>query len=275
MIRREPRQQAHRHHRQHRIRRHRPGRAAAARRSRVRAGPARPAEQAPRPSPSECAREIFKNDAFDRLRAELDGTAEPFEAMVARRVTTIGGDVSTDGLGLNDDDRALVRRRATSSSTPPPPWRSTRRSTRAVEINLLGPTRIADTLNAARHHAAPRRRQHVLRRRQPPRQRARGTRQRGTVRPRAQLAQGGRRGPTAAQRHRGRSAASPTSSRHFRERSPQGARRRRRPGAGRARPSSSAKTGSRTSWSRPAGPAPRASVGPTPTRTRRRSASRR
>ena len=39
-------------------------------------------------------REIFKNDAFDRLRAELKETAEPFEAMVARRVVAVAGDVA-------------------------------------------------------------------------------------------------------------------------------------------------------------------------------------
>ena len=50
-------------------------------------------------------REIFKNNAFDRLRADL-GKAE-FDAMVERRVTAVGGDVSTDGLGLSDADRAV------------------------------------------------------------------------------------------------------------------------------------------------------------------------
>src|SRR5829696_9110937 len=45
-------------------------------------------------------REIFKNNAFDRLKSEVTG--ETFEAMVARRVHAVGGDVSTDGLGLND-----------------------------------------------------------------------------------------------------------------------------------------------------------------------------
>lgn len=51
-------------------------------------------------------REIFKNDAFDRLRAELADTDEPFDTMVARRVVSVGGDVSIDGLGLKDADRA-------------------------------------------------------------------------------------------------------------------------------------------------------------------------
>ena len=91
-------------------------------------------------------REIFKNDAFDRLRAELAGTAEPFEAMVARRVVA--------------DRRRRQQRRARSRATAD---RATFTSCdivihsaaavafdspldSAVEINLLGPTRIADTL---------------------------------------------------------------------------------------------------------------------------------
>ncbi len=93
-------------------------------------------------------REIFKNDAFDRLRAELAGTPEPFEAMVARRVVAIAGDVSTDGLGLSDADRAtftscdvIIHSAAAVAFDSP--------LDSAVEINLLGPTRIAETLNAA------------------------------------------------------------------------------------------------------------------------------
>jgi alcohol-forming fatty acyl-CoA reductase len=92
-------------------------------------------------------REIFKNNCFDRLRAELKNTTEPFEAMVARRVTAIGGDVSTDGLGLNDHDRGvfascdIVIHSAAAVAFDSP-------LDSAVEINLLGPTRIADTLNA-------------------------------------------------------------------------------------------------------------------------------
>ena len=93
-------------------------------------------------------REIFKNDAFDRLRAELAGTDEPFEAMVARRVRAVAGDVSSDGLGLSDTDLAtftscdIVIHSAAAVAFDSP-------LDSAVEINLLGPTRIADTLNAA------------------------------------------------------------------------------------------------------------------------------
>jgi HAD superfamily hydrolase (TIGR01490 family) len=93
-------------------------------------------------------REIFKNDAFDRLRAELKDTAEPFEAMVARRVRAVAGDVSTDGLGLSPGDRDIVTGcdiviHSAAAVAFDSPLDS------AVEINLLGPTRIVDTLNAA------------------------------------------------------------------------------------------------------------------------------
>ena len=92
-------------------------------------------------------REIFKNNAFDRLKAQLNDTTEPFAAMVARRVHAIGGDVSTDGLGLNDADRVtfascdIVIHSAAAVAFDSP-------LDSAVEINLLGPTRIADALNA-------------------------------------------------------------------------------------------------------------------------------
>jgi HAD superfamily phosphoserine phosphatase-like hydrolase len=93
-------------------------------------------------------REIFKNDAFDRLRRDLANTDEPFEAMVARRVTTVSGDVTSDGLGLKGDDLAtftacdVVIHSAAAVAFDSP-------LDSAVEINLMGPTRIADTLNAA------------------------------------------------------------------------------------------------------------------------------
>ena len=90
-------------------------------------------------------REIFKNNAFDRLRADL-GKAE-FDAMVERRVTAVGGDVSTDGLGLSDTDRAIfascdiVIHSAAAVSFDSP-------LDSAVEINLLGPVRVAQALQA-------------------------------------------------------------------------------------------------------------------------------
>ncbi len=103
----------------------------------VRAGRMRSVEQ-------RAQREIFKNDCFDRLRDELGGKAA-FDEMVARRVRVIGGDVSTDGLGLDDGGRAalascdiVIHSAATVSFDSP--------LDQAVEVNLLGPTRIVRTL---------------------------------------------------------------------------------------------------------------------------------
>jgi len=91
-------------------------------------------------------REIFRNDAFDPLRAQLAGTDEPFDAMIARRVQVIAGDVGSDGLRLDDEGRALlatcdtvVHSAATVSFDSPLDL--------AVEVNLLGPSRIAAVLH--------------------------------------------------------------------------------------------------------------------------------
>ena len=97
-----------------------------------------------RTSAAERARkEILKNDAFDRLRAEHGAD---FETVVAGRITTVSGDVTRDGLGLNDDDRAvwascdtIIHSAAAVSFDSP--------LDSAVEINLLGPSRIADLCN--------------------------------------------------------------------------------------------------------------------------------
>jgi fatty acyl-CoA reductase len=89
-------------------------------------------------------REILKNDAFDRLRAELgkDGFAE----MAAQRITPVAGDVGRDGLGLDDVGRQVlascdivIHSAATVSFDSPLDG--------AVEVNLLGPSRIAAVLN--------------------------------------------------------------------------------------------------------------------------------
>ena len=90
------------------------------------------------------AREIFKNDAFDRLRDELG--AAGFAEMTARRVTPVAGDVGRDGLGLDDAGRSalagcdiIIHSAATVSFDSP--------LDSAVEVNLLGPTRIAAVCN--------------------------------------------------------------------------------------------------------------------------------
>lgn len=89
------------------------------------------------------AKEILKNDCFDRLRTEhgKDG----FAAIAASRVSAVAGDVSRDGLGLDDAGRAalascdiVIHSAATVSFDSPLDG--------AVEVNLLGPSRIALTL---------------------------------------------------------------------------------------------------------------------------------
>jgi nucleoside-diphosphate-sugar epimerase len=90
-------------------------------------------------------REIVRNDAFDRLRAELGG-AKALDEVVARRLQVVTGDVGTDGLGLSDADRtvlascAVVIHSAATVAFDSP-------LDAAVEVNLLGPSRIVATLN--------------------------------------------------------------------------------------------------------------------------------
>ncbi len=92
-------------------------------------------------------KELLKNDAFDLLRKNLKDTAEDFDSMCARRIVTIAGDVSTDGLGLSPEDAQIlascdvVIHSAAAVSFDSP-------LDSAVEINLLGPTRIAHALQA-------------------------------------------------------------------------------------------------------------------------------
>ncbi len=89
-------------------------------------------------------RDILRNDAFDRLRREW---GDGFDATIARRVRPLGGDVSVDGLGLNDADRAalaevdVVIHSAAAVSFDSP-------LDAAVAVNLLGPTRVARALTA-------------------------------------------------------------------------------------------------------------------------------
>ncbi len=87
-------------------------------------------------------REILKNDCFDRLRREL---GNDFDAVTSRRLVALAGDVGVDGLGLDDAARAwlstahvLVHSAAAVSFDSP--------IDQAVEINLLGPVRVVETL---------------------------------------------------------------------------------------------------------------------------------
>ncbi|MGC8463916.1 MAG: HAD-IB family hydrolase [Acidimicrobiales bacterium] len=104
-----------------------------------------------RSSPTErIRREVLKNDCFDRLREEL---GHAFDDVLARRVTAVAGDVGSDGLGLDDDGLAALARcdvvvhsAATVSFDAP--------LDAAVEVNLLGPSRVAAAMVAARAIAA-------------------------------------------------------------------------------------------------------------------------
>ena len=87
-------------------------------------------------------REIVRNDAFKRLRDEWGAS---FEHEIARRLHVIAGDVAVDGLALDDEGRTLlagchtVIHSAASVSFDSP-------LDTAVEVNLLGPTRMVTTL---------------------------------------------------------------------------------------------------------------------------------
>jgi len=89
------------------------------------------------------AREIIRNDCFDRLRAEL---GDGFDALVAARLRVVDGDIAQDGLGLDDDGREVlascdivVHSAATVAFDAP--------LDTAVEVNLLGPSRVAEALS--------------------------------------------------------------------------------------------------------------------------------
>jgi HAD superfamily hydrolase (TIGR01490 family) len=95
-------------------------------------------------------KEILKNDCFDRLRQQH---GDRFDAEVASRVTAVPGDVATDGLGLDDQGMQLlsecdivVHSAATVSFDSP--------LDAAVEVNLLGPSRVAAAVATARDRAA-------------------------------------------------------------------------------------------------------------------------
>ena len=96
------------------------------------------------------AKEILKNDCFDRLRHE---SGDQFETLVTSRMTAVAGDVGTDGLGLDEDGRRqlslcdIVIHSAASVSFDSP-------LDAAVEVNLLGPSRVAEAMVAARQAAA-------------------------------------------------------------------------------------------------------------------------
>ena len=102
---------------------------------------------APRPR-QRVQREILRNDAFDNLRSILGTT---FDEEMARRITVIAGDVSSDGLGLDDAGREalgacdiVIHSAATVSFDS-----ATRRRCRGQPA---GPVRIVQTLQSLGVH---------------------------------------------------------------------------------------------------------------------------
>jgi alcohol-forming fatty acyl-CoA reductase len=100
------------------------------------------------------AREIVRNDCFDRLRAEW---GDDFGDRVQRRLVAVSGDISRDGLDLDNEGKEalascdiVIHSAATVSFDAP--------LDTAVEVNLLGPSRVAAPMGlvtAARREAHP------------------------------------------------------------------------------------------------------------------------
>ncbi len=87
-------------------------------------------------------REILRNDCFDRLRAELGPV---FDEVVASRLQAVPGDVGSEGLGLDEAGRvALAEADVVIHSAATVAFDAAFDS--AVEVNLLGPRRVADCL---------------------------------------------------------------------------------------------------------------------------------
>lgn len=92
-------------------------------------------------------KDLFRNNCFDRLRTTLG--ADGFRDVVATRVRIAAGDVGTDGLGLDAEGQRLlseadvvIHSAATVSFDA--------MFDQAVEINLLGPTRVMHAYQKAR-----------------------------------------------------------------------------------------------------------------------------
>jgi len=89
-------------------------------------------------------REVLRNDCFERLRQEA---GDAWESRVRSRLHVVAGDVAVDGLGLDDAGRdvlagcdVVIHSAAAVSFDSP--------LDQAVEVNLLGPVRVAETLTA-------------------------------------------------------------------------------------------------------------------------------
>ncbi len=92
-------------------------------------------------------KEVIRNDCFDKLRNSL---GERFDSYVNERVSAIAGDVTSDGLNLTEQGRELLSQcdiivhsaAAVSFDSP---------LDQAIEVNLLGPKRVCETLHTLGH----------------------------------------------------------------------------------------------------------------------------
>jgi HAD superfamily hydrolase (TIGR01490 family) len=88
-------------------------------------------------------REVLRNNCFDRLRRDL---GDRFDGEMESRLTVLAGDVGVDGLGLDAEGREVLRGcRTVIHSAAAVSFDSPLDA--AVETNLLGPVRVAETLN--------------------------------------------------------------------------------------------------------------------------------
>ena len=95
-------------------------------------------------------RDVLRNDAFDRLREQLrqPDSDETYDEMTARRVVAVAGNVATDGLGLDDEGRAVLASCDTVIHAAATVNFNSALDD-AVEVNLLGPARVAAALTSA------------------------------------------------------------------------------------------------------------------------------
>lgn len=96
-------------------------------------------------------RDILRNDAFDRLRAAADAAgsgAETFEEAAARRIQAVAGDVTQDGLGLDEAGRSRLAACDTVIHAAAAVSFDAALDD-AVEVNMLGPVRVAEAMRAA------------------------------------------------------------------------------------------------------------------------------
>ena len=95
-------------------------------------------------------KEVVRNDCFDRLRREL---GNDFDTAIASRLSAVAGDVTSELLGLDDAGmRALASCDIVIHSAAAVSFDSP--LDQAVEINLLGPSRVADAVAEAGRLAA-------------------------------------------------------------------------------------------------------------------------